>query len=316
MISERLSEENSFAPGIQAQGLTKRYRNTHVVDDLSFSARGGVVTGFLGPNGAGKSTTLRMLLGLARPTRGHITLGGIAVSDLPQPASTIGALLDARAVHPARTAYDHLLGFAYAAGLGKKRVEEMLEFVGLAQYADRRAGEFSLGMNQRLGIATALLGNPQVVVLDEPLNGLDPEGIRWMRRLMRTLADEGRTVLFSSHLMSEMELAADDVVIIAQGKLIAESPLQEFIDTHTSKAIRVRTRDREKLLNILTEAGVELQIQDDTSLIMTGTDMTTIGETAAANGIALEELSAIRESLEDVFLRLTQTATQNETISS
>lgn len=208
---------------------------------------------------------------------------------------------------------DHLLGFAYAAGLGKKRVQEMLDFVGLAQYAHRRADEFSLGMNQRLGIATALLGDPQVVVLDEPLNGLDPEGIRWMRGLMRALADEGRTVLFSSHLMSEMELAADDVVIIAQGRLIAESPLREFIDTHTNKAIRVRTPDRDKLMAILTEAGVQLQIQHDASLIMTGTDMATVGETAAGNGIRLEELSAVRESLEDVFLRLTQATTQNET---
>lgn len=307
MIADRFSQNRPTAADIHARGLTKQYQGKKVVDGLSFSARGGVVTGFLGPNGAGKSTTLRMLLGLARPTQGSITIGDVPITLLTNPARTIGALLDARAIHPSRTAFNHLLAFAYAAGLGKNRVLEVLDFVGLTQHAHRRASEFSLGMNQRLGIATALLGDPQVLVLDEPLNGLDPEGIRWMRTLMRALAVEGRTVLFSSHLMSEMELAADDLVIIAQGKLIAASPLADFIDTHTHKAVKVRTSAPERLAAKLVDAGFQLQRASDSSLILSGASLASVGQIAAQNSIALEELSQMRESLEDVFLRLTQT---------
>jgi ABC-2 type transport system ATP-binding protein len=232
------------AAGIQARGLTKQYGNKIAVNDLSFTAQPGVITGFVGPNGAGKSTTMRMLLGLIKPTKGTVTIGDRHIAELDKPARTIGALLDARAVHPSRSAFDHLLAFAQAAGFGKARVCEVLDLVGLSNAATRPAGEFSLGMNQRLGIATALLGNPDVLVFDEPLNGLDPEGIRWMRNLMRSLAREGRTILFSSHLMSEMELTADHLIVIGQGRLIVETPLDEFVRTHTVKAVSVRTASR------------------------------------------------------------------------
>jgi ABC-2 type transport system ATP-binding protein len=227
-----MTKLGSHPPGgvdVKARGLSKRYGTKLAVDELSFTARPGVVTGFLGPNGAGKSTTMRMLFGLCRPTAGTITIGGRRLADLDDPARTIGALLDARAVHPQRTAADHLLAFAQAAGLDRSRVGEVLDLVGLTSAARRRAGEFSLGMQQRLGIATALLGDPGVLVLDEPLNGLDPEGIRWMRTLMRDLARQGRTILFSSHLMSELELTADDIIVVGRGRLIAETTLEEFV---------------------------------------------------------------------------------------
>jgi ABC-2 type transport system ATP-binding protein len=290
---------------VEAQALTKRYGSRVVVDGLSFTARPGVVTGFLGPNGSGKSTTLRMLLGLARPTAGSITIGGSLIGALDNPARTIGSLLDARSVHPQRTASNHLLAHARAAGLGHARVEQVLEMVGLSDAASRRAGEFSLGMNQRLGIATALLGDPPVLVLDEPLNGLDPEGIRWVRNLMRDLAGEGRTILFSSHLMSEMELTADALVVIGQGRLIAEAPLDEFVRTHTSPAVTVRTTESARLVGALARAGMTVVEAPDGALRIDGAQPAAVGLVAAAEGIALEELSRRRESLEDVFLRLT-----------
>ncbi|XVQ06556.1 ABC transporter ATP-binding protein [Spirillospora sp. CA-255316] len=302
----------ALADGIRAQGLTKRYGTKTVVDDLSFTAAPGVITGFLGPNGAGKSTTLRMLLGLAKPTRGDITIGGRHITDLDDPARTVGALLDARAVHPHRTAFDHLLAIAQTAGLGRKRVEEVLDLVGLTDAAGRRAGEFSLGMNQRLGIATALLGDPRVLVLDEPLNGLDPEGIRWMRTLMRGLAGEGRTVLFSSHLMSEMELTADDLVVIGQGRLIAESTLEEFVEAHTTQAVTVRAHALDELARALNRAGITFEPAVGGGLLVTGADASTVGKIAAVEGIALDELTRVRESLEEVFLRLTHDATEYE----
>jgi ABC-2 type transport system ATP-binding protein len=299
------------AAGIRARGLTKRYGSATAVDDLSFSAKPGAVTGFLGPNGAGKSTALRMLLGLVRPTRGTITIGGRRMDELDQPARTVGALLDARAVHPQRTAYDHLLAFARAAGLGRPRVDEVLEVVGLTGAATRRAGEFSLGMGQRLGIATALLGDPEVLVLDEPLNGLDPEGIRWMRGLMRRLAREGRTVLFSSHLMAEVELTADDLVVIGNGRLIAESTLEEFVRAHTTQAVTVRAPALGDLGRALDRAGIAFGRTAGPGLVVTGADASTVGRIAAGEGIALDELSPVRDSLEDVFLRLTHDATQH-----
>jgi ABC-2 type transport system ATP-binding protein len=298
--------------GIRAEGLTKRYGSATAVDDLSFTAEPGVVTGFLGPNGAGKSTALRMLLGLARPTRGTITIGGRSIGELDRPARTVGALLDARAVHPQRTGYDHLLAFAQAAGLGRSRVDEVLDLVGLTGAASRRAGEFSLGMGQRLGIATALLGDPGVLVLDEPLNGLDPEGIRWMRGLLRGLAREGRTILFSSHLMSEVELTADDLVVIGGGRLIAESTLEEFVRTHTTPAVTVRTAALDDLGHALDRAGIAFERGTGPALRVTGADSSTVGRIAAAEGLALDELTPVRESLEDVFLRLTHRATQYE----
>ncbi|WP_246169504.1 ABC transporter ATP-binding protein [Actinotalea subterranea] len=307
--------------GIRARGLTKRYGSTTAVDDLTFTARPGVITGFLGPNGAGKSTAIRMLLGLARPTSGTITIGDRRMAELEDPARTIGALLDARAVHPHRTAYAHLLAFAQAAGLGRRRVEEVLELVGLDHAATRRVGEFSLGMHQRLGIGTALLGDPGVLVLDEPLNGLDPEGIRWMRTLMRDLAGEGRTILFSSHLMSEMELTADDLVVIGQGRLIAQASLRDFVRDNTSRDVLVRAASTVELARALERAGLTVAARTGAdaetgapagagaALLVTGADPSAVGHVAAAEGIALDELTAVRESLEDVFLRLTHDAT-------
>jgi ABC-2 type transport system ATP-binding protein len=290
---------------IRAQGLSKRYGATTAVHELSFTAQPGVVTGFLGPNGAGKSTTMRMLLGLTRPTSGTVTIDGQALTELADPARTVGALLDARAVHPQRTARTHLLAFAHAAGLGRRRVDEVVDLVGLAAAADRRAGEFSLGMLQRLGIATALLGDPAVLVLDEPLNGLDPEGIRWIRTLMRDFAREGRTVLFSSHLMAEMELTADHLVVVGRGRLIAEATLDAFVRDNTTRAVTVRAASPDRLARALTAAGVTFTAGLDASLLVTGADTSAVGRIAAAEGLALDELTHVRESLEDVFLRLT-----------
>ena len=295
--------------GICATGLTKRYGNRIVVDDLTFSASAGVVTGFLGPNGAGKSTTLRMILGLAKPTAGTVTIDGQHIADIADAAQAVGALLDAGAVHPQRSAFDHLQAFALAAGLGRRRVGEVLELTGLSRAAARPAGEFSLGMKQRLGIATALLGDPQALILDEPLNGLDPEGIRWMRTLMRDLASEGRTVLFSSHLMSEMELTADDLIVIGEGRLIAESPLEQFIRFNTTQVVRVRTAHLAELAMALGRAGLKFTHGPDSLLLPETSDASIVGRIAAAEGIALDELTSIRESLEEVFLRLTHHAT-------
>jgi ABC-2 type transport system ATP-binding protein len=298
--------------GIRAQGLTKRYGDKVAVDDLSFTAEPGVITGFLGPNGAGKSTTMRMLLGLVKPTRGTITIGGRHIAELAEPARTVGALLDARALHPRRTAFDHLLAMAQTAGLGRKRVGEVLDLVGLTDAATRRAGEFSLGMHQRLGIAAALLGDPAVLVFDEPLNGLDPEGIRWARTLMRELAAEGRTILFSSHLMSEMELTADNLVVVGRGRLVAESALEDFVQANTTQAVTVSSPALADLARALTFAGITFERTAGSSLLVTGAEPAMIGKIAAAEGIALDELTRVRESLEDVFLRLTHDVLEYE----
>ena len=300
------------AAGIRARGLTKHYGPHVAVDDLSFTARPGVVTGFLGPNGAGKSTTMRILLGLTRPTSGDITIGGRPLAELGDPPRTVGALLDARATHPQRTAFHHLLAFAQTMGLGRARVDEVLALVGLSDVAGRRTREFSLGMNQRLGLATALLGDPGVLVLDEPLNGLDPEGIRWARTFLRGLAREGRTILFSSHLMSEMELTADDLVVVGQGRLIAEASLDEFVRANTTQAVTVRAAGSDRLAHALSRAGVRFTVEADSALTVTGTGSSTVGKIAAEEGIALDELSHLRESLEDVFLRLTRDVTAYE----
>jgi ABC-2 type transport system ATP-binding protein len=301
-----------MAVGIQVRGLTKRYGATVAVDDLTFTVQPGVITGFLGPNGAGKSTTMRMLLGLTRPSAGTVTIGGRRVGDLDDPARTVGALLDARAVHPHRTASAHLLAYAQAAGLDRGRVRAVLDLVGLADAAARPAGEFSLGMQQRLGIATALLGDPAVLVLDEPLNGLDPEGIRWIRTLLRDLARGGRTILFSSHLMSEMELTADSLVVVGRGRLIAEAPLDEFVRDNTVQTVTVRAAAPAQLARALDRAGVTFTAGHDSSFVVTGTDSSTVGRIAADEGIALDELTRVRESLENVFLRLTHDITEYE----
>lgn len=292
---------------LQAHALVKRYRSVTAVDGLSFEVNPGVVTGFLGPNGAGKSTTLRMFLGLDRPSSGAATIGGLRVSELPHPARVVGAMLDARAVHPRRSAVEHLWATARAAGVRRSRVDEMLETVGLAGAGDRQAGAFSLGMKQRLGIATALIGDPGIVIFDEPLNGLDPEGIRWARALMRRLAAEGRTVLFSSHLMGEMELTADHLIVIHRGTLLADEPLTSFIDSRTTAWVRVRTPDTSALVGALTSAYLSTT-QDPAhadALRVRDASPDEVGRLAATAGVEVSELTLVRDSLEDAFLRMT-----------
>ncbi len=294
---------------LQSHALVKRYGRLTAVDDLSFAVRSGVVTGFLGPNGAGKSTTLRMFLGLDRPTSGAATVGGMRLAEMPHPMRVVGAMLDARAVHPRRTAVDHLAAVARAGAVPRSRVAETLGLVGLGDAANRRAGDFSLGMKQRLGIATALIGDPEIVIFDEPLNGLDPEGIRWARSLMRDLAAEGRTVLFSSHLMGEMELTADHLVVIHHGRLLADQPLPAFIADHTTVRVHARTPDRQQLLAALARAG--LQASPDAAgtdgLDVVGATTDHVGRLAATAAIGLSELTAVRDSLEDAFLTMTST---------
>lgn len=295
-------------PILQAHALVKRYGRLTAVDHLSFAVRPGVVTGFLGPNGAGKSTTLRMFLGLDRPTGGAATVGGLPLAETPHPMRVVGAMLDARAVHPRRTARDHLAAVARAGRVRRDRVDEVLELVGLGAAARRRAGDFSLGMKQRLGIATALVGDPGIVIFDEPLNGLDPEGIRWARRLMRDLAAEGRTVLFSSHLMGEMELTADHLVVVHRGRLLADQPLTDFIAEHTSAHVRARTPDRAGLLAALRRAGLDAAPDAaGPGVTVTGGTTDDVGRVAAAAGVELAELTAVRDSLEDAFLTMTAT---------
>ena len=293
-----------------AEGLTKRYAHHTAVDGLSFAVRPGVVTGFLGPNGAGKSTTMRTFLGLDAPTAGTATFDGLPMQALRQPMRTVGCLLDARAVHPRRSAYHHLLACAQAGGLGEGRVHAVLERVGLSGVARRPAGDFSLGMGQRLGIATALLGDPSVLIFDEPINGLDPEGIRWVRTLMRELAAEGRTVLFSSHLMSEMELTADHLLVIGRGRLLADAPLDEFVRTHTRRRTLVRAADRDRLRALLQAQGLRPRDTDDDGLTVPDVPPRRIGELAARDGLVLDELTTVRDSLEDVFLRITHDAAE------
>lgn len=289
---------------IEAVGLTKRYGTTTAVDDLSFSVPPGRVTGFLGPNGAGKSTTMRMILGLDNPTAGHALVTGRRYRDLAHPLRTVGALLDAKWVHPNRSARAHLRWLARSNGIPSRRVDDVLEAVGLGPVAGRPAGGFSLGMAQRLGIAGALLGDPEVLLLDEPVNGLDPEGVLWIRGLMHRLADEGRTVLVSSHLLSEMALTAHDLVVIGRGRLIWQGGAEEFVVQATETGVRVRTPDAATLRVLLEQEGARVDAEGDT-LIVTGASSSAIGETCAANGIALHELSLQRGSLEEAFMRLT-----------
>jgi ABC-2 type transport system ATP-binding protein len=240
---------------IEAQGLTKRYGDTLAVDGLTFTIEPGRVTGFLGPNGAGKSTTMRLVLGLDAPSAGTVTVAGHRYAELARPLHAVGALLDARAVHPSRTAANHLLALAQTAGIARRRVDEVLGLVGLDSVAGRRAGTFSLGMSQRLGIAAALLGDPPVLMFDEPVNGLDPEGIRWIRTLMRGLAAEGRTVLVSSHLMSEMALTAQHLLVIGRGRLLADTGIDEFLDLHSAEIVLVRAGEQDRLARVLRRAG-------------------------------------------------------------
>ena len=295
---------------IEAHGLVKRYGSTTAVNGLSFSIRPGLVTGFLGPNGAGKTTTMRMVLGLDAPTQGSVTVGGRSYRDLPAPMREVGALLDAKALHGGRRARDHLLCLAQSNGIPRSRVDEVLRIVGLEGVARRRAKGFSLGMGQRLGIASALLGDPAVLIFDEPVNGLDPDGIHWVRTLMRALAAEGRTVLVSSHLMSEMALTADHLLVIGKGRLIADTSVDEFVRCSSRQSVHVRSPQAAELAARCRESGATVAGPDAGTgpdvIEITGMDSAEAGRLAAAHGIALVELTPIRASLEEAFMELTR----------
>jgi ABC-2 type transport system ATP-binding protein len=294
---------------IEVHGLTKRYGEVLAVDDLTFAVRPGEVTGFLGPNGAGKSTTLRMILGLDAPTSGTATVGGRPYAAQPAPLKAVGTLLDPSALLPGRTAYHHLLALAAGNGIPRGRVNEALAEVGLEKVGRRRAGTFSLGMRQRLGIAAALLGDPPVLVFDEPLNGLDPEGIVWIRSLMRRLAAEGRTVLMSSHLMTEMELTADHLIVIGRGRLIADTTMEDFIAAHSDREVLVRTPQAEVLRGMLAAAG-DVRAESSDTLIVTGLRAADIGAAASSARVELHELSPRQASLETAFMELTRDAVE------
>jgi ABC-2 type transport system ATP-binding protein len=291
---------------IEIRNLTKRFGMRTAVDDLSFTVPNGVVTGFLGPNGAGKSTTMRVILGLDRPTSGGATIDGRSYADLPAPLREVGALLDAKAVHPGRKAYVHLQALAQSNGISRKRVDTVLDIVGLTDVAKERAGSFSLGMSQRLGIAAALLGDPPVLLFDEPVNGLDPEGILWIRNLMHALAREGRTVFVSSHLMSEMALTAQHLVVIGRGKLIADDSVDEFIRRSSRRAVRVRTPNPEPLVAQLRQQGATVTPDQSGALIITGMEAPAVGDAAFAAGVVLHELAAQEASLEEAFMEMTR----------
>lgn len=290
---------------IELEGLTKRYGEKVAVNELSFAVRPGIVTGFLGPNGAGKSTTMRMILGLDRPTAGDVRIDGMHYDGLRDPLKYIGALLDATAVHGGRSAFNHLLCLAQSNGIPKARVHEVLDTVGLTPVARKKAKGFSLGMGQRLGIAGALLGDPRILMFDEPVNGLDPEGIHWIRNVMKSLAAQGRTVFVSSHLMSEMALTADHLVVIGQGRLLADTSMADFIQRNSRSYVRIRTPQRERLLDVLYEAGVTVVETGDGALEVDDGKPERIGELAARHRIVLHELSPRQASLEEAFMRLT-----------
>jgi len=295
---------------IEARGLTKRYGDKLAVDDLTFTVRPGVVTGFLGPNGAGKSTTMRLILGLDAPTRGSVTVNGRPYQDHAAPLREVGALLDARSVHPARSAYNHLLSMAQTSGIPRSRVDEVVEAVGLASVARKRAGGFSLGMGQRLGIAAALLGDPRTVILDEPVNGLDTEGIRWIRSLLQGLAAEGRTVFVSSHLMSEMAMTAQHLIVIGRGRLIADAGTEELIAQAAPGVVRVRTTDPQALADLLRSPDVAVSRDGDGALAVSGLSTDQVGRAAGAAGITLLELTAQQASLEEAFVDMTRDAVE------
>jgi ABC-2 type transport system ATP-binding protein len=295
---------------IEIEGVSKRYGQKLALDQVSFSVHSGIVTGFLGPNGAGKSTMMRLILGLDRPTAGRASVDGRSFHEFASPLTEVGALLEARAIHPGRTAHSHLLALARTHGIGRRRVDEMIELVGLGEVARRRTGGFSLGMGQRLGIAAALLGDPHTLILDEPANGLDPEGIRWIRELMRGLAAEGRTIFVSSHLMSEMAQLADQLVVIGRGRLIADTTVDEFTRRASGEAVRVRSPQADRLATLLSEVGAAVTAADDGALDVQGRTAAEIGDLAALHGIALHELAIQQASLEEAFMRLTADAVE------
>jgi len=290
---------------IEARSLTKRYGAKLAVDDLTFSVRPGIVTGFLGPNGAGKSTTMRMMVGLDRPTSGSVRVNGRAPHAHAAPLHEVGALLEARAVHPGRSARNHLRALALTSGIGRSRVDQVLQLVGLADVADKRVGSFSLGMGQRLGVAAALLGDPATLILDEPINGLDLDGIRWIRSLLKGLAAEGRTVFLSSHLMAEMAVTADHVIVVGRGRLLRDQPMTEFIDDARVETVRVRASAIGPLARLLEGAGAAVEV-DGEVMTVEGLSSDRIGTLAAGAQIVVLELSPQSASLEDAYLALTR----------
>jgi ABC-2 type transport system ATP-binding protein len=293
---------------IEARQLTKRYDEKLAVDDLSFTVRPGIVTGFLGPNGAGKSTTMRMMLGLDRPTSGSVLVNGKPYAEHAAPLHEVGALLEARAVHTGRSARNHLRVLAATCGIGRARVEQVIDMVGLGDVADQRVAGFSLGMGQRLGVAAALLGDPHTLILDEPVNGLDLDGIRWIRALLTLLAGEGRTVFLSSHLMSEMAVTADHVIVVGKGRLLRDQPMADFIREASVESVRVRTPDQTRLAEQLRNYGATVTLDDPQSFTVHGATSQEVGTLAGQAGITLWELSPLSGSLEDAYLALTRDA--------
>ncbi len=290
---------------IELKGLTKQFGQTVAVQDLTFTVRPGQVTGFLGPNGAGKSTTMRMILGLDRPTSGTALINGKSYHELERPLTQVGALLDAKWVHPNRSARAHLEWLAATNDLPKSRVEEVLRLVGLSEVAGKNAGGFSLGMSQRLGLAGALLGDPKVLLFDEPVNGLDPEGILWIRRFMQRLAAEGRTVLVSSHLLSEMAQTAEHLVVIGRGQLIADTTTKDFIDRASEQSVRVRSPQLDQLRSLLISHGMTVREEGDAALLVAGVTSDEVGKVAGTNNVTLYELAPQQASLEEAFMRMT-----------
>jgi len=301
---------------IEAQGLTKVYGDKTAVDSVNFTVQGGRVTGFLGPNGAGKSTTMRMIMGLDRPTAGTVTVNGEPFARHAAPLREIGALLDAKAVHTGRSAYNHLLAMAATHSIPKKRVREVIEITGLADVANKKVKGFSLGMGQRLGIAAALLGDPQTIILDEPVNGLDPEGVVWVRTMVRYLASEGRTVFLSSHLMSEMALTADHLIVIGRGRIIADAPIKDIINGKGQSRTRVRTDQPDRLMNALAGDGVSAELQDQELLEVKGTDPRRIAQAALEHQVLIYELTPLQASLEEAYMELTKDAVEYHSLTT
>jgi ABC-2 type transport system ATP-binding protein len=295
---------------IEARGLTKRYGDTLAVDNLSFKIAPGKITGFLGPNGAGKTTTMRLILGLDEPTSGEVTVNGQPFTKAKQPMRQVGALLDAKALHGGRNAYNHLLCLAQSNNLPSWRVNEVLGLVGLTEVARKRTKGFSLGMGQRLGIAAALLGDPQILMFDEPVNGLDPEGILWIRNLMKALAADGRTVFVSSHLMSEMQNTADHLIVIGRGKLIADCTVDEFIAANSQLSVRVRTPQPDQLTKLVAAAGATVKDDGEGALLVSGLAIAQVGDLAYDNSVRLHELTPVQASLEEAFMDLTASSVQ------
>jgi ABC-2 type transport system ATP-binding protein len=298
---------------ISADGLVKRYGEKTAVKGLSFEVRPGIVTGFLGPNGAGKSTTMRMIVGLDEPSAGRVTVNGKPYAGHAAPLGEVGIMLEARAVHTGRSAHNHLLALGATHGIGRRRVDEVVDLVGLREVARKRVGGFSLGMGQRLGIASALLGDPQTVILDEPVNGLDPEGVRWVRNLLRGLAAEGRTVFVSSHLMSEMALTAEHLIVIGRGELIADTSVEEFVKLASNNSVRVRSPQAPRLRSLIAGPDVTVSSEEAGVLTVTGLESDRIGVIAAEHRITLYELAPQQASLEDAFMEMTQDAVEYRT---